>query len=124
LPDVCDGTARASHHVGIREVPIDRIRGSEGRVEGFDSEMWPTDGQSRARWVSIAVARQRGVQLPPVELIQVGDIYFVRDGHHRISVARALGQAYIDAEVTAWEVRGLPHRSTSRSSCELVAAPA
>jgi hypothetical protein len=41
-----------------------------------------------------------------VELIQVGDLYFVRDGHHRISVARAWGQATIDAEVTVWEVVG------------------
>jgi hypothetical protein len=43
--------------------------------------------------------------MPPVELIRVGDVYFVRDGHHRVSVARALGQAYIDAEVTVWEVK-------------------
>ena len=113
------GTVRASHHVGIREVPIDVIRGSEGRVEGFDAEMWPTDGQSRDRWVSIAAARQRGVQLPPVELIQVGKVYFVRDGHHRISVARALGQAYIDAEVTVWKVDGLPCQDTGPPSCRL-----
>ncbi len=41
--------------------------------------------------------------LPPVDLIQLGDTYFVRDGHHRISVARALGYAYIDANVTVWQ---------------------
>jgi hypothetical protein len=45
--------------------------------------------------------------LPPVELIQVGDVYFVRDGHHRISVARMMGQDSIDAEVTVWETAGL-----------------
>ena len=43
---------------------------------------------------------------PPVELIQVGDLYFVRDGHHRISVARAMGQEAIEAKVTAWHVVG------------------
>jgi len=105
LSDLSAGrTSHTSHSLGLREVPLDQIRGSEGRAGGFDAEMWPTDGQSRDRWVSIAVARERGVALPPVELIQVGDTYFVRDGHHRISVARALGQAYIDAEVTAWQV--------------------
>jgi hypothetical protein len=44
--------------------------------------------------------------LPPVVLVQVGDVYFVRDGHHRISVARALGQLDIEAEVTVWQVSG------------------
>jgi hypothetical protein len=118
------GTMRTSHYVGLREVPLDLIRGSEGRAEGFDAEMWPTDGQSRDRWVSIAAARQRGVQLPPVELVQVSDVYFVRDGHHRISVARALGQAYIDAQVTVWEVSNLPCQGTRRSTCELALQPA
>ena len=47
----------------------------------------------------MAQAKLDGTVLPPVELIQVGDIYFVRDGHHRISVARALGEEYIDAEI-------------------------
>jgi hypothetical protein len=95
---------RGSRYAGFREVPIDQIRGSEGRPEGFDVDMLPTDGQSRGRWVSVATARQRGVQLPPVVLVQVGGVYFVRDGHHRISVARALGEQFIDAEVTVWEV--------------------
>jgi hypothetical protein len=56
--------------------------------------------------LGIATARQRGKPLPPVELIQVGDVYFVRDGHHRISVARALGQRDIGAEVMVWQVAG------------------
>ena len=124
LADMTAGSVvHGSHHAGIREVPLDLIRGSEGRAEGFDTEMWPTDGQSRDRWVSVAASRERGVQLPPVELIQVGDMYFVRDGHHRISVARALGQAYIDAEVTVWEVDSLASRRASRSASELALQP-
>jgi len=47
-----------------------------------------------------------GTPLPPVELVQVGDVYFVRDGHHRISVARTVGQRDIEAEVTVWHVDG------------------
>jgi hypothetical protein len=50
------------------------------------------------------VARQLGVALPPVDVIQVEDAYFVRDGHHRVSVARAMGQQEIEAEITAWQV--------------------
>jgi hypothetical protein len=67
--------------------------------------------------MSIARARDRDKALPPVELIQVGDLYFVRDGHHRISVARAVGQRYIEAEVTAWQVSGpLPWEGSAAPS--------
>ena len=57
-------------------------------------------------WLSVAVARQRGKSLPQVQLIQVGDVCFCRDGYHRIPVARALGQRDIEAEVTVWQVDG------------------
>jgi hypothetical protein len=59
-----------------------------------------------SRWLRIAAARDQGKVLPPVVLVQVGDVYFVRDGHHRISVARALGQQDIEAQVTLWQVKG------------------
>lgn len=59
---------------------------------------------TRRRWLSIAVARLNGQAMPAVELIKVGDVYVVRDGHHRISVARALGEGFVDAHVTAWEL--------------------
>jgi hypothetical protein len=58
------------------------------------------------RWLSVAAARDQGKGLPPVVLVQVGDVYFVRDGHHRIAVARALGQLDIEAQVTVWHVSG------------------
>jgi len=89
---------------GIRTVPITKIRGSEGRSEDFDQEFRPLKTHNQGRWLSVAAARQRGVALPPVELIQVGEIYFVRDGHHRISVAKAFGQEEIEADVTVWEI--------------------
>ena len=95
---------RGEHYAGVRTVPIDRIRGSEGRCADFDSRFRPIKTHNRERWLGIAVARQEGVILPLVELVQVGDIYFVRDGNHRISVARAWGQQEIDALVTVWEV--------------------
>jgi hypothetical protein len=90
-------------------VPIQQIWGSEGRSADFDALFYPRQAHSQGRWVGIAAARMMGLVLPPVELIQVGDGYFVRDGHHRISVARALGEEYIEAEVTLWQVsRPLP----------------
>jgi hypothetical protein len=100
----CKVTARSA--TGSRTVPICQIRGSEGRTTDFDHDFHPVKNHTRDRWVGIAVARQRGKALPPVSLVQVGDLYFVLDGHHRISVARALGQQDIEARVTVWQVEG------------------
>jgi len=91
------------HYAGIQSVLIHQIRGTEGRSEDFDAGFSPLNDRSKSRWMSIATARQYGTPMPPVELIQVGDTYFVRDGHHRISVALAFGEEAIDAEVTVWE---------------------
>jgi hypothetical protein len=92
------------HNAGIQPVPIRRICGSEERCGDFDIAFRPRNPACRARWLNIAIARQLGVVLPPVDLIQVEQVYFVRDGHHRISVARAMGQEEIDAEITCWHV--------------------
>lgn len=91
------------YSAGLQEVPIDRIRGSQGRCLDFDRNFYPLQDHLKSRWLRVATAWQLGLALPPVELIQVGDIYFVRDGHHRISVARALGQLEISAEVRVWQ---------------------
>jgi hypothetical protein len=90
----------------LRTVPLDQIRGSEGRVGDFDCDFYPLQQHTQERWLGIAAARQSGKELPPVALVQAGDIYFVRDGHHRISVARALEQTAIEARVTVWQVAG------------------
>jgi hypothetical protein len=87
-------------YIGLQTVPLDSIRGSEGRTRDFDNNMRPLSERTRERWQNVAKIMLRGDSLPPVELIKVGDIYFVRDGHHRISVARALVQQYIDANIT------------------------
>lgn len=99
-------TVRARSYSGLRTVPIDKIRGSEGRTADFDHDFHPLKTHTQERWLGIAAARWRGRALPPVSLVQVGDLYFVLDGHHRISVARALGQQNIDAQVTVWQVEG------------------
>lgn len=95
---------RNARYAGLQSVPIRQIRGSEGRCDDFDVAFCPLKKHNRSRWVALAAAWLGGAVLPPVALIQVGDTHFVRDGHHRISVARALGQEMIDAEVTVWDV--------------------
>jgi hypothetical protein len=99
-------TIEAETDGGIRTVPLSQIRGSEGRSRYFDCDFNPLHDRARGRWLNIARARQQDKVLPLVVLVQVGDIYFVRDGHHRISVARALGQIDIEARVTIWRVTG------------------
>lgn len=88
-------------YLGSRSVPIDRIRGSESRCDDFDINLRPRSEVNRSRWINVAVARLSGTILPPVELIYIGGFYFIRDGHHRISIARALGEKYVDAIVLA-----------------------
>ncbi len=98
------GQLRGSFYGGLRVVPIRQIVGSEGRSHDFNRWFYPLQQHSRARWYSIALAWHQGITLPPVELIQIGNDYIVRDGHHRISVARMHGQEYIDALVTIYQV--------------------
>ena len=98
------GAGRSRHPLGPQIVSINHIRGSLGRANDFDIDFYPLQTHTRERWLNIARAQQQGVSLPLVDLIQVGDVYFVRDGHHRISVAQALEQPDIDAQVTGWHI--------------------
>jgi hypothetical protein len=95
---------RNQRHLGSKLVRIADIQASEDRSGDFDRNFHPLETHTKSRWLSIAVARLNGQAMPAVELIKVGDAYAVRDGHHRISVARALGEDYIDAQVTGWEL--------------------
>jgi hypothetical protein len=89
-------------HAGIQLVPIAKIKGSEGRTTDFDADFRPLNHYNKDRWVGVAVAHNNEVALPAVELVQINDTYFVRDGHHRISVAKQVGQIEIEADVTVW----------------------
>jgi hypothetical protein len=97
---------RSRHHGGIKPISIEKICGSMGRCADFDHRFHPLSDRIRDRWIGIATARLQNVPLPPVSLIQIRDYYFVEDGHHRISVARALGETAIDAEINVWELSG------------------
>jgi hypothetical protein len=95
---------RNRRYEGMRTVPLDCIRGSENRNADFDMHFHPIRQHNKVRWIGVATAMLSERTLPPVELIKLGDTYFVRDGHHRISAARALGQREIDAKVTVWTI--------------------
>lgn len=106
LDVITPGQVHGRRYAGIQSVAISQIRGSMGRTGDFDRSFHPLDDRLRSRWISVAMSRSQFTPLPPVSLVQVGGLYFVEDGHHRISVARALGESAIDAEVTVWEVHG------------------
>jgi hypothetical protein len=99
---VAGRSARSTIEVGIISVALSDIVGSEGRGCDFDGDWRPLTEASRSRWMCISMARESRTPLPPVQLIEVDGKYYVRDGHHRISVARSLGNEYIEAEVTIW----------------------
>jgi hypothetical protein len=118
---------------GLKVVPLDQIVGSVDRGRDFDRRFRPTSGRSRGRWEQIAAAARRGEAFPPVDLVKVGQLYFVRDGHHRVSVARALGRTDIDGYVTdvvtrinadqAMKLSDLPLKSHERVFFERVPLP-
>lgn len=99
--DGVSANAVKAEAVIVKEIELSQIRGTVGgRSEDFDDAFRPLNTHTESRWISIATARKLGKQLPPVQLMQVGDSYFVEDGHHRISVASAFGDDAILAQVT------------------------
>jgi hypothetical protein len=84
---------------GVQTVRIDQIVGSLNRYQQFDRAFLPKQDQTAQRWQRVSDAFYEDVGLPPVVLYKVGEVYFVVDGHHRVSVAREQGQEFIDAEV-------------------------
>lgn len=88
------------HLPGVHTVELDAIVGSVDRVTGFDRQFRPTSDLTRRRFERLALAVRRGEDLPPVDLYRVGEVHFVRDGHHRVAVLRALGREVVAARVT------------------------
>ena len=84
---------------GVKTVRVDQIAGSLNRYHEFDRVFLPASDKLAARWQSVNRAFYQEISLPPVVLYKVAKVYFVVDGHHRVSVARQQGQIYIEAEV-------------------------
>ncbi|HET6259388.1 chromosome partitioning protein ParB [Pseudonocardia sp.] len=86
--------------LGLQVVPLESIVGSVDRSRDFDRWFRPRSQRTRDRWERLARAQRRGETIPPIDVYRVGELHFVRDGHHRVSVAHALGLRSIDAYVT------------------------
>lgn len=95
---------QSQRDIGLQTVPLDKIVGSVGRYRDFDRAFLPTQRQTIQRWVNIRKAHYHDISLPPVDLYKIGDVYFVKDGNHRISVARERNQTDIDAFVTEIDI--------------------
>jgi hypothetical protein len=100
-------------------VPLDAVVGSVGRYQEFDRAFMPKLDSTAQRWRSVASAYLDHVILPPVTLYKVGEAYFVVDGHHRVSVAREMGKAFIDANVIEAETRVRVTASLDAESLQL-----
>lgn len=85
---------------GTQDIALDSIVGSVGRYRDFTQAFLPRNEALLQRWQRVGAAMNGAVGVPPIDLYQVGDLYFVRDGNHRVSVARARGDETIEAYVT------------------------
>jgi hypothetical protein len=132
--EVVDALGRVGERDGgVRSIPIERIVGTVDRGKEFDREFRPRSSRARMRFERIAEAQRRGVSMPPIDVYAVGDLCFVRDGHHRVAVARAQGRETIDAHVvevitrvpadTSMSLADLPLKSHERLFVERVPLP-
>jgi hypothetical protein len=102
-------------YLGLQTIRLDTVVGTVDSRRDFDRRFRPTSGRVRERWERLALAQRRGESIPPIDVYRVGDLHFVSDGHHRVSIALATGQKTIDAYVTeiltALPARGIRSRS-------------
>ena len=127
LSEVLDALGRrGERRLGLQTIRLDTIVGTMDSNRDFDRRFRPTSGRVRERWERLALAQRRGEPIPPIEVYRVGDLHFVQDGHHRVSIAMAADAKTIDAYVTevltrlpAAGIRGrrdLPCKSHERTS--------
>ncbi|WP_410639262.1 chromosome partitioning protein ParB [Amycolatopsis sp. lyj-346] len=102
------------HRIGLRVIKLESIVGTVDRSRDFDRRFRPTSARVRERWERLALAARRGEEIPPIEVYRVGELHFIIDGHHRVSVAIAHGLSTIEAAVTVVRTKlnpgGIRHR--------------
>jgi hypothetical protein len=91
---------RGERSLGLQTIRLDTVVGSVDSLRDFDRKFRPTTARVRERWERLALAQRRGESIPPIDVYRVGNLHFVQDGHHRVSIAMATGQKVIDAYVT------------------------
>ena len=119
--------------LGLELIELDSIIGTVDRSREFDRDFRPTSPRVRERWQRINLAQRKGEAMPPIDVYRIGELHFVKDGHHRVSVARALGHRDINAYVTEVltqvgadreiRMRDLPLKSHQRLFFERVPLP-
>lgn len=105
------------HYVGLQTIQLDTVAGTADSRPGFDRKFRPTSNRVRQRWERLDLAQRRGVLLPPIDVYRVGDLHFVMDGHHRVSVAMATGRKTIQAYVTEVLTRTRPTGVSAAATC-------
>ena len=105
---------RGQRQLGLQTIRLDTIVGTAGARRDFDRCFRPASGRVRSRWERLALAQRRGEAIPPIEVYRVGQRHFVSDGHHRVSIAAAIGQQLIDAYVTQLLTTVPPQTQTAR----------
>ena len=107
---------KGERSLGLQTIRLDAVVGTVDSQRDFDRRFRPTSGRVRERWERLALAQRRGESIPPIDVYRVGELYFVKDGHHRVSIALATGQTTIDAYVTevltSVPARGSPAAAT------------
>lgn len=100
-------------YIGMKVIPIEKIVGSEGRYKDFDNQFFPKNTNTKERWENVDEAVIKDIILPPIKVYELAGVYFVRDGNHRVSVAKSKGVEFIDAEVVSLqtEIRLSPVRT-------------
>ncbi len=91
---------RGERRLGLQTIELSSIVGTVDRGREFDRQFRPTSSRVRIRWERVALAQRKGKGMPPIDVYRIGELHFVRDGHHRVSVARARGDRVIEANVT------------------------
>src|ERR687895_2019396 len=124
---------RGERRLGLSTIPLDSIVGTVDRSREFDRSFRPTSPRVRERWQRINLAQRKGESMPPIDVYRIGELHFVKDGHHRVSVARAFGHRDINAYVTEVltqvgadrqiRLRDLPLKSHQRLFFERVPLP-
>lgn len=115
LDDVLTALGRRGEvYRGLKTINLANIVGTVDSQRDFDRWFRPTSSRVRERWERLALAERRGESMPPIDLYQVGPLYFVKDGHHRVSIAKVTGAKTIDAYVTEIKTvvpaKGIRHR--------------
>ena len=108
---------RGEHYLGLQTIQLDTVAGTVDSRRDFDRKFRPTSNRVRQRWERLDLAQRRGVYLPPIDVYRVGDLHFVMDGHHRVSVAMATGRKTIQAYVTEVLTRMRPTGVCATATC-------